>query len=852
MNSHATSILRGCRIPLGKFMSLALTAIMLLLTLVPQTALAQIVPPPPNALPLTATTAEDTAVTLNTGIPYDIRYAVAIVVPGPAHGTAVGGSSAGNFAITYTPAANETSPVSFSYQICTLITAVCGQSALATVTITPVNDGPQAGVDNVTTNQDQSVLIDVLANDNGGPNEPGDFASLVGGGISTPASGTAVIEGNQIRYTPAAGVCSATPITFTYLAQDSSGLQVVGTVSVTVRCPGTPLLKLSEPYNFSNHTFMIDVVLESADVNVAALDFYLAYNACLTDPDVPTNNMLADDVTNMPTAPLFLSQVQDQTYANRRLHFVTASTTNPASVLAGPDASPSRTIATIQFKTKPNPNGCSNPVLFDLEQPAGFTGTGGTAINGVVEDKTTSLADANVPPADILLSNHKVPEGSPTATYIGKFSTVDADTGDTFTYSMIVPNGTKFFISPLFNDELIVGLINNTPAGFYDITVQSRDNYGATVTKIFAIEITNVNRAPNAVNDGPSPVITVRGRTTLATLLANDSDPDDTTPGDGNCTSCSIQSVTQPSKGTVTNNGLSVTYIATTPGYTGPDTFNYTLTDNDPTGSLTDSALVTVQVERDLSANNQPVQYGDCNKSNVIEAGDLTATGLELFDGDGSHWYNADQGTYAFSPYGCNSNVDPVIDAGDIACTAQKIFNNAYICGNVMASSATTASLAVGSALSAAPGSTIQVPVVLNTAGHSIAAAAFALDFNAAALSFDSTDADGDGLPDAVSLNIPASLMKTASYNAAESRIEIVMTGVTTPFALLADGTVATVSLTVKDDVSLDETAIALTNSSLGSDEGQSVPLEVTDGSIQITSQPTLNNRVLLPLIRSR
>lgn len=74
------------------------------------------------------------------------------------------------------------------------------------------------------------------------------------------------------------------------------------------------------------------------------------------------------------------------------------------------------------------------------------------------------------------------------------------------------------------------------------------------------------------------------------------------------------------------------------------------------------------------------------------------------------------------------------------------------------------------------------------------------------------------------------------------------MTGLIPPFPLLADGAVATVSLTVKDGVTVSESTVTLANSSLGSDEGQSIPLEVSNGSIEIVSQPA--SRILLPLIR--
>jgi len=820
--------------------------VLCLLAIMPQVGFAQVADPPPpaNANPKTATTNEDTLVAIDTGIQADPRYQVVIVSPGPNHGTIVpGGSFPNHFIINYTPGPNKTTPVSFSYQICTIVgTPACGQSALVAVAITPVNDGPQVGADAASVKFGQSVLINVLANDNGGPNEV-DTVSLVAGGVSSPTpDGTAVIEGNQIRYTaPAAGdPCTPSTATFSYLVQDSSGLQASGTVTVSRTCPGTPTLKLSEPYAASNHTFKIDVILESADVNVAAVDFYLGYDSCLSDVDSPTNNMVADDVTNMPAAPTFVSQAQDQPYPGT-LHLISAGVL-PNAILAGP-ATTTRTIATLHFKAL---SVCTTTFTFGA---AGFTGTGGTPITGVTVNKTTTLTSANNNPTNITLSNNKITEASSFNTLIGQFTATDPDAGDTFTFAFAPPNSNssnKFRIRPQIfnNDELAVQSLVAVPPGFYDITVSVTDSYGGTFTKDFTIEVVDANLSAPMANDDGIFAVLARTEILFANLVANDSDTGD---GDPTCIKCSIQSVTNGLKGLVTNLGAKVVYIPTDAKFTGNDSFTYVLTDNDPAGALTDSAQVTVNVQRDY-------EPGNCNKSNPavnlgIEAGDLTATGLEIFDGDGNLWYEIYKGSYTnFSAYGCNSNQDNIVDAGDIACTAAKIFNPALTCAPVTSASASAATLTISGDLSGAPGSTVAVPISLTAAGNSVAAAAFAIDFDSAALSFDATDANSDGLPDAVQFNVPSGLMTSATYNVAESRVEIIITGLMPPFPLLGDGTLATVNLTINGQANGDATAVGLSNSSLGSDEGASIPVEVIDGTIDITGQST-QHAFYLPLI---
>lgn len=859
MSLHAVITQRGRRVRSLGVLTTTLGAILAFWLVMTQAVFAQVVPPPSDATVLSATTVEDTAVTIDTtNIQADPRYAV-VVSTAPAHGTVVQGPAVfpSNFNIIYTPGANQAGTVTFSYQICTLppdSPTRCGQSAQVTVTITAVDDGPQAGPDNATVLFGQSVLIDVRANDNGGPNEAADAATLVS--VSSPSpNGAAVIENGQIRYTApsAANPCVSGNATFIYTIRDNANQQTTGLVTVARSCPAqqNTMLKLSNPYNFTNHTFKVDVTLESVNTNVAAVDFFVNYQAsCVTDPDVPTDSKLSDDVTSGLVALGFVFDAQDQPYATSgagALHFIAAKALGN-EFLAGP-SNPTRLLATMTFKAVPGCVTTNSDLTFTN---AIFTDVNGATIttNVDVENKTdVPLDSANNKPTSLTLSNQTIAGNAPTNAYIGMFVTTDPDVNDVIVYTLIPPSSPNFKVgvNPYDNDEL--SLNGAVPVGgLYQVTVKASDPYNAFITKTFEIMVTAFNKAaPDADDDG---TYAVNGRTEIP-FRSNPAQPfdlatgdSDTTDGDPTCAKCSIQAVTNGSKGVVSNLGSKVVYIPTDPKFTGTDVFTYTLTDNDLTGALTDKGRVTVNVINTVAA-------GNCNANASIEAGDLTATGLEIFDGDGNLWYDIYQGSYQnFSPYGCNSNQDTVLDAGDISCTAKKIFTPAFVCGvTLVAANADMATLAVGT-VNAAPGATVQLPVRLQTAGYSVAAAAFAIDINRDELSFDDTDADGDGVADAVSLNVPGGLLTSAVYNADESRIEIVVTGLIPPFPTLADGALATVRLTVKEGVDAGESTVALTNSSLGSDEGQSVPLEVTAGAIQITqtvSQPA--NRVLLPLI---
>ncbi|MFQ5814196.1 MAG: hypothetical protein ACE5I2_13555, partial [Anaerolineae bacterium] len=72
---------------------------------------------------------------------------------------------------------------------------------------------------------------------------------------------------------------------------------------------------------------------------------------------------------------------------------------------------------------------------------------------------------------------------------------------------------------------------------------------------------------------------------------------------------------------------------------------------------------------------------GDCNGDLAVDAGDISALTLEIFDGDGNNPADTPGGTFPGDPVGCNANEDAVVDAGDITCTALLIFNAPGACG---------------------------------------------------------------------------------------------------------------------------------------------------------------------------
>jgi hypothetical protein len=95
-----------------------------------------------------------------------------------------------------------------------------------------------------------------------------------------------------------------------------------------------------------------------------------------------------------------------------------------------------------------------------------------------------------------------VAENSPNNTVIGTFSSVDPNTGDTFTYSLVSGTDSTDNASFTINDNQL--LINASPdfetKSSYSIRVRTTDQTNSSYEKAFIINITDANDPPTVVN----------------------------------------------------------------------------------------------------------------------------------------------------------------------------------------------------------------------------------------------------------------------------------------------------------------------------------------------------------------
>ncbi len=223
---------------------------------------------------------------------------------------------------------------------------------------------------------------------------------------------------------------------------------------------------------------------------------------------------------------------------------------------------------------------------------------------------------------------------------------------------------------------------------------------------------------------------------------------------------------------------------------------------------------------------------GDCNADVKVNAGDFPATILEIFDADlpylpsssaAGGWLSSPGGTFAGSPYGCDSNATGQVDVADVVCAVNAAFNDYAACtaGDVDAATASPATLSVSPAAQA-DGLT-SVVVTLAGAGNKVGAVGFSLFLDPAKVKFDPTDADADGMPDAVTINLPGGLLKMATWDTASSILQVAVAGISLPIAPIADGPVATILVTSIDG----SNAAQLMDGSAGDVEGFSVPMKL-------------------------
>ena len=255
---------------------------------------------------------------------------------------------------------------------------------------------------------------------------------------------------------------------------------------------------------------------------------------------------------------------------------------------------------------------------------------------------------------------------------------------------------------------------------------------------------------------------------------------------------------------------------------------------------------------------------GDCNCDQTVDASDISALVLEIFDGDGNNPADTPGGTFPGDPVGCNANEDAVVDAGDISCTVLLIFYGPGSCGGGLTSAtglpvplgpavlSDGPALAIPDQVPALPGGRVTLPVNFTANDNSISSVVFSVDYDQAWLSFDPTDSDGDDVPDVVTFNLPGAFDASVAFDGGDTdgELDFFIADLFPPLASLSDGAIVSMTLNVGSPPSATEAAVNFSPdpvASFGDTSGQSVPGTTDDGSVLVVSTDAY--QVYLPLL---
>jgi hypothetical protein len=231
----------------------------------------------PVAVAQSVTTAEDTDVILTlsgTDADGDALSAIIASLPssgslfqtsdGATRGTAIStvpaSVSNSNNQVIFAPAAHANGTANFSFQMND--GKVTSTAVSVTVTVTSVQDAPNAIADQASTDEDVSVHIEVLKNDF---DVDGDALALVGAG--NPSNGSATIQnGRFIIYAPEDNFNGTD--SFNYTISDGQGHTATAIVTVAINSiDDSPLTGDDTAVTLQDHSVSIDVLANDRDLD---------------------------------------------------------------------------------------------------------------------------------------------------------------------------------------------------------------------------------------------------------------------------------------------------------------------------------------------------------------------------------------------------------------------------------------------------------------------------------------------------------------------------------------------------------------------------------------------------------
>ena len=555
--------------------------------------------------------------------------------------------------ITYTPDADFNGTDSFTYTVSDGNGGT--DTAAVAVTVSPVNDGPDAIDDVAATSVDTAVNIGVLGNDG---DVDGDTLSVASATNGSNGSTTVEADGT-ITYTPNASFTGSD--SFTYTVSDGNG----GTDTATVDVSVSALADIVSTFDtdLEGWTVTGDVTglqwvasggnpdghIEATDLATGPYWYWVAPAAYLGDRSAYSGGTLSFDLRSTGSGGA-ANGAGDLVLSGAGLTLVLdigAADGNWGSFSAFMDTrsdwrlnSESGSVAT---------QAQIDAVMADLQSLQ----IRGEYLNGVdvgsLDNVVLALPAPNTAPVagNDLYSVSEDTNGSANAALGVLQNDSDAD-GDPLTVSLVsdVSNGTLTLNSDGSFSYRGNADFNGTDSFTYEVS----DGRGGTDQATAQITVFPVNDDPVAVDDA---VVTAEDNAVNVAVLSNDSDVDGDT--------LSVASATNGSNGTTTVEADGTITYTPDANFNGTDSFTYTISDGN---GGTDTAAVAVTV---TSVNNAPVAVDDA----VVTAED-NAVNVAVLSNDS----DVDGDTLSVASATNGSNGTTTVEAdGTITYTPDANFN---------------------------------------------------------------------------------------------------------------------------------------------------------------------------------
>ena len=552
-----------------------------------------------------------------------------VIITNPTNGTVRVNASTGK--VTYSPRANYSGPDSFTYTIKDN-NGLVSNTATVSITVIPVNDPPVADDETERTNEDTDLVIDVKVGDTDSDGTIDPRTVVI---ITNPTNGTVRVNAStgKVTYSPRANYSG--PDSFTYTIKDNNGLvSNTATVSITVIPVNDPPVADDETERTNEDTdLVIDVKVGDTDsdgtidprtvviitnptngtVRVNASTGKVTYSprANYSGPDSFTYTIKDNDglVSNTATVSITVIPVNDPPVADDETERTNEDTDLVIDVKVGDTDSDGtidpRTVVIITNPTNGSVrvNASTGKVTYspraNYSGPDSFTYT--IKDNDGLVSNTATVSITVIPVNDPPVADDEIERTNEDTDLV-----IDVKVGDTDIDGTIDPRTVVIITNPTNGTVRVnasTGKVTYSPRANYSgpdsFTYTIKDNDGlVSNTATVSITVIPVNDPPVADDETE--------RTNEDTDLVIDVKVGDT-DSDGTIDPRTVVIITNPTNGTVRVNASTgkVTYSPRA-NYSGPDSFTYTIKDND--GLVSNVATVSIKV---TPVNDAPVAVDD-------------------------------------------------------------------------------------------------------------------------------------------------------------------------------------------------------------------------------------------------